>query len=105
MAAVALGRRCAKRLEVVGSYGAVSHAVGHVALLAADAELGPTCVREFWAWAIAHTNKRARAKRRDGSPAVQTALTFYEAATLRPSGATTSPESPCTSHLGGKGSP
>lgn len=41
MAAVALGRRCAKRLEVVGSYGAVSHAVGHVALLAADAELGP----------------------------------------------------------------
>lgn len=63
------------------------------------------CVREFWAWAIAHTNKRARVKRRDGSPAVQTALTFYEAATLRQSCATTSPESPCTSHLGGKGSP
>jgi hypothetical protein len=40
-------------------------------------------VREFWRWAIAHTNKRARAKRRDGTPAVATALSFYEAAANR----------------------
>lgn len=40
---------------------------------------GP-CTREFWVWVRSHTSKRARAKRRDGSPAIATASSFYEAA-------------------------
>ena len=40
------------------------------------------CTVEFWNWVKAHTNKKARRRsRRDGSLKVETALTFYEAAT------------------------